>query len=80
MTYASDNWSRLVDECDSQIGKAYLDVYGNEHIFLGLLHGQDDFYYVMCREGKVALLTCVGVPENQGFRLKPIQENEAREA
>lgn len=75
MTYACDNWNNLVDEYDSQIGKTYLDVYGNEHIFLGLLHGQDDFYYVMWRDGKVTLLTCVGTPDNQGFQL-----SEAREA
>lgn len=78
MTYGSDNWSNLIDEYDSLIGEKYLDDDGNEHIFIGLLHGQDDYYFVMWREGKVKLLTCVGIPEQMGFRLRPDQESKTK--
>ena len=67
MAYADDNWTSLVEEYDSLIGNKYLDEEGNEHTFIGLLHGQDDFYFVMWRDGAVRLLTCVGVPEQMGF-------------
>lgn len=67
MAYADDNWTRLVDEYDPLIGNKYLDDEGKEHIFIGLLHGQDDFYFVMWRAGRVRLLTCVGIPEQMGF-------------
>ena len=67
MAYADDNWTKLVEEYDPLIGNKYLDDEGNEYIFIGLLHGQDDFYFVMWREKTVQLLTCVGVPEQMGF-------------
>ena len=67
MAYADDNWAKLVEEYDPLIGDKYLDEKGNEYIFIGLLHGQDDFYFVMWREGTVRLLTCVGIPEQMGF-------------
>ncbi|HEY4759732.1 MAG TPA: hypothetical protein VIH42_04055 [Thermoguttaceae bacterium] len=67
MTYANDNWTKLVEEYDPLIGNKYLDEEGKEHIFIGLLHGQDDFYFVMWRDGAVRLLTCVGIPEQMGF-------------
>jgi len=67
MTYANDNWTKLVEEYGPLIGKKFLDVEDNEYIFIGLLHGQDDFYFVMWRAGAVRLLTCVGIPEQMGF-------------
>lgn len=67
MAYADDNWAELVKDYEPLIGNKYIDEGGNEHIFIGLLHGQDDFYYVMWRAGCVRLLTCVGVPEQMGF-------------
>ena len=70
MSYADKNWKELVEEYDNLIGNTYLDDDGNEHTFIGLLHGQDDYYFVMWRDGKVKLLTCVGIPEQMGF--KPI--------
>ena len=68
MAYADENWGKLVEEYDPLIGNKYLDEEGNEHIFIGLLHGQDDYYFVMWRDGKVRLLTCVGIPEQMGFK------------
>lgn len=67
MAYADDNWKELVKDYESLIGNKYLDEEGKEYIFIGLLHGQDDFYYVMWSERTVRLLTCVGVPEQMGF-------------
>lgn len=69
-TYASDNWSKLVKDYEPLIGKIYIDDDGNEYEFIGLLHGEDDFYYVMYRDGNIKMLTCVGVPEMQGFNPK----------
>ena len=66
MAYADENWANLIKEYDSLIGNTYIND-GKEYIFLGLLHGQDDYYFVMWRERTVRLLTCVGVPEKMGF-------------
>mgnify|MGYP001559844534 CR=1 FL=1 len=75
MAYADDNWTKLVEEYDPLIGVKCFDEAGNEHIFIGLLHGQDDFYFVMWRDGAVKLLSCVGTPEQMGFVLS----NDLRE-
>ena len=66
--YADDNWTSLVKDYEPLIGRKYhYDKDGKEYTFIGLLHGQDDFYFVMWRDGKVHLLTCVGIPEKMGF-------------
>jgi hypothetical protein len=65
------NWTRLIKEHDSAIGNTYIDEGGKEYIFIGLLHGQDDYYYVMWSEGNVRLLTCVGELGQMGFKPSP---------
>ena len=65
--WANINWANLVKKYDPLIGDRYLDEKGVEYSFIGLLHGLDDFYFVMWREKTVRLLTCVGVPEQMGF-------------
>lgn len=75
MTYADDNWAKLVEKYEPLIGGIYLDVNEKEWTFIGLLHGQDDFYYVMWQEGvdppyyggRTRLLTCVGSLAGIGF-------------
>lgn len=69
MSYADENWKRLVEKYDPLIGRYYRDEDGAEYEFAGLLHGRDDFHFVMYLDGRVELLTCVGTPEGMGFTL-----------
>lgn len=63
-----NNWPKLVEEYEPLIGNKYIDEENNEYIFIGLLHGDDDYYYVMWRKEKVRLLSCVGILEQMGFK------------
>jgi hypothetical protein len=63
-----DNWTRLVEKYDSLIDSIYIGDDGLEYVFVGLLHGSDDYYFVMWHDGVVRFLTCVGTPEQMGFR------------
>lgn len=72
---ADKNWSDLVHDWEPLIGRTYIHEDGREFTFIGLLHGQDDFYFVMWREGEpIRLLTCVGVPEQMGFTLCAVSD------
>ncbi len=42
---------------------------GDVWTFFGLVHGSDDYYYGMSREGALMLLSCVGSIEAFGFTL-----------
>ena len=64
----SGNWRALVKEESHRIGQQFRDGLGHEWIFFGLVHGDDDYYYGMWREGKLSLLTCVGSIEGHGFK------------
>ena len=64
---AGTAWTSIVNKYDELIGNKFLDEEGTVHTFIGLLHGQDDYYFVMFRDGKVKLLTCVGIIEDMGF-------------
>ena len=67
---ADKNWTDLVHDWEPLIGRTFTHEDGREFTFIGLLHGQDDFYFVMWRENEtIRLLTCVGVPEQMGFTL-----------
>lgn len=63
------NWRLIVKECEGLIGKWYRDGLGDEYRFYGIVHGDDDYYYGMAREGKCLLLSCVGSMEGHGFHL-----------
>lgn len=66
------NWRALVDEYEGQIGSCWTDEKGNSHIFFGLVHGGDDYYYGMWQidSSECRLLSCVGSPESHGYRIK----------
>ena len=69
---SSDNWKSLVKEYGPHIGKYYVDKSGEEYYFDGLLHGVDDYYYMMW-SGKTQSYTissCVGSLKQCGFTLR----------
>lgn len=62
------NWRKLVSEHESLIGKRYKGYDGKTYTFFGLVHGGDDYYYGMCNENGVKLLSCVGSIEGCGYK------------
>jgi hypothetical protein len=66
------NWRNIIKECEPLFDKIYLDRNGEECVFVGVLWGSDDFYYVMwnIKTGKSSLLSCVGSIEGHGYILK----------
>ena len=67
------NWRAIVQENEHLIGKkfAYNDGYGTYHIFVGVMHGDDDYYYVMFEiaSERCKFLSCVGSLETHGYEL-----------
>ena len=72
------NWRAIVQENEHLIGKkfAYNDGYGTYHIFVGVMHGDDDYYYVMFEiaSERCKFLSCVGSLETHGYEL--VEEND----
>lgn len=68
-----DNWKSLCDEYVPLIGRTYHDSTGNEYRFIGLLHGEDDYYYVMRRDRSTSLLSCVRGISEYGFTLDSME-------
>lgn len=57
------NWQSLVCKYDHLIGKKFRDKRtGDIYTFFGLVHGDDDYYYGMCRKYGQGLIlsSCVG--------------------
>ncbi|MDO8415213.1 MAG: hypothetical protein Q7S87_03255 [Agitococcus sp.] len=64
------NWQLIIKEAAPLMDNQFVqESTGNIYTFWGVLHGSDDYYYVMSRDGKVQLLSCVGSIEEAGFRL-----------
>lgn len=61
------NWRAIVKDSAPLLGRHFLDHYGEEWVFFGIVHGDDDYYYGMWREGKMQLLSCVGSLEAHEF-------------
>jgi hypothetical protein len=69
------NWRLLVSECTDKFGAKYVDKKGNEFVFFGLVHDNEDYYYGMSGASGLHLLSCVGNIEGHGFTLStPAQE------
>jgi len=66
------NWRKIVAESEPFLNKNFIDRKGNEFIFFGVVHGNDDYYYGMWPVGdyKPVLLSCVGSIECHGYVLK----------
>ena len=67
------NWREIVKECEPLIGRKFReDRSGNEYVFFGPVHGEDDYYYGMSCDGYgVVLLSCVGAITGFGFTILP---------
>ena len=69
------NWRLIIKESEHLFGKKFMS--GEyEYIFLGVLHGEDDYYYVMWNTNpkdqitrRYELLTCVGDLAGHGYNL-----------
>jgi len=66
-----DNWKSLVEKYGELIGRQYLDKHNVVHTFNGLLHAEDDYYYVMYNHEtqKDTYCSCVGRLEDFGYKL-----------
>lgn len=60
-----DNWIKLVEKYEQDIGKLYRSEDGEIYKFFGLVHGDDDFYYGLMevKTGKPFLVSCVAALE-----------------
>lgn len=65
------NWRNIIGECEHLIGKRFKDRNGVQYTFFGIVHGEDDYYYGMCKKGGTGmiLLTCVGNLDTHEFQL-----------
>jgi len=67
------NWRDIIKATEPLIGKkfAYADILGTYHRLLGVLHGDDDYYYVMyeLESERCKFLSCVGSIESHGYTL-----------
>jgi hypothetical protein len=62
------NWRLIVEETEKFLDKPFIEERtGNEYTYLGVMHGSDDYYYVMWRKEDTRLLSCVGSFEQMGF-------------
>lgn len=74
------NWRKIIRDCEHLIGKRFVGHNGDEYLFFGVVHGDDDYYYGMHRKGELMLLSCVGSIEGYGFALAPgMEQGEVRE-
>ena len=54
------NWQHLVKEYDEYIGRCFIDKRtGQKYTFDGILHGDDDYYFVLRNKGDLVYLSCV---------------------
>lgn len=65
------NWRQIIAESETVLDKIYTDESGAAYRFIGVMHGSDDYYYMMVSmAGEYQLLSCVGNLELYGFELK----------
>jgi len=67
------NWRAIIKDYEPLLGKKfeYNDLDGTYHTFVGVLHGDDDYYYVMYElvSERCKFLSCVGSLESHGYTL-----------
>jgi len=63
------NWRTIIKESEPLFGKKFKDTDGDVYVFIGVLHGDDDYYYCMWRKENMSLLSCVGSIEQHGYSL-----------
>jgi len=65
------NWRNIIKKSTPFFNRKYLDRDGEEQVFVGVVHAEDDYYYLMWNipSGKSNLLSCVGDIEGFGYTL-----------
>lgn len=61
------NWRLIVEEAQNLFGKAFRKECGQVGCFVGVMHGEDDYYYVMSFDGRAEYFSCVGSLEMYGI-------------
>lgn len=64
------NWRLIVEEAESLLDKPFTGPHGDVWYLFGIVHGSDDYYYGMCRNGQIKLLSCVGSLASHGYELR----------
>lgn len=62
MTTICNNWIQLIEQYDHLIDYIFVDDKGQDWKFCGIMHGSDDYYYVMKKHGTPNhyFFSCVG--------------------
>jgi len=62
------NWRNILHEARPLIHKKFSEKHtSKEFIFMGVMDGVDDYYYVMWSKEETKLLSCVGSIEMHGY-------------
>ena len=68
------NWRLIVKECEAlapksfdTAGARFRDSKGDEFYFCGVVHGYEDYYYLLHGKAGMRLLSCVGNMETFGY-------------
>ena len=63
------NWSSIISEVEPLIGNLFNNDKGKPVQFIGVLHGDDDYYYTFINVGtsKIEMLSCVVSMEMAGY-------------
>lgn len=64
------NWRLIVRESEPLLDKPFTAPDGDVWHLFGIVHGSDDIYYGMCRNGQIKLLSCVGSLASHGYELR----------
>lgn len=66
----SGNWRKIIAEAEPLFGRRFDREDGaKNHRLIGVMHGDDDYYYVMSYgPGTFLLLSCVGDLETHGYK------------
>lgn len=72
------NWRLIIEETEPLFGAFFSDSAGGLHRLVGVLWGDDDFYYVMwdSKRGQYTLSSCVGSLETNGYKLVLSKQSE----
>lgn len=67
----SGNWRRIIAEAEPLFGRRFDRIDGvKNHKLIGVMHSNDDYYYVMSTGGgRVELLSCVGDLDIHGYKV-----------
>jgi len=64
------NWRNIIRRYEECLGNNYINLYTDTlHKFIGIMHGDDDYYYVMYnyKTKQSHFLSCVGWMSDHGY-------------